>query len=369
MIRHLIFLFLTLHLSASFDFEDPCIQFNPGFLSATSPSTSKEESSDVFLSVDFLYWEGLEKGLEYAVKNSTSSFDQNLEIYEPGFGFHPAFRLGIGSRLPHDHWNVDLFYTRYFSSIEDSRSHDFSGNPQAGIRSIWTSSTAFSGSNFRALWQNVSAKWKLNTNIVDLFLSHPFLISRNLFISPAFGLKFAIIQQNYQVLYKNGNSAFDVNGNGLLIQFESSQINMKNRSFNLGMGTKVECGWSLSDHFDLIGKFSLALLSSHFSVGRNEFDVSTNPVNGDFFESFRQNDNFWTIRPTSSLLLGFGWSHFLSRPKKVVRLGLNASYEATCYWKQNMLFRFIDETNSAMLSSAQGDLFFHGLTLEGTVDF
>jgi hypothetical protein len=34
-----------------------------------------------------------------------------------------------------------------------------------------------------------------------------------------------------------------------------------------------------------------------------------------------------------------------------------------------MLFRFIDQTNTGMIAPTQGDLFFHGLTIDAFVDF
>ena len=55
--------------------------------------------------------------------------------------------------------------------------------------------------------------------------------------------------------------------------------------------------------------------------------------------------------------------------KRVIYYGINAAYETYLFPKQNMLFRFIDQTSAAMLSPSQGNLFFHGLTLQGFIDF
>ncbi|OGN56232.1 MAG: hypothetical protein A3D96_02130 [Chlamydiae bacterium RIFCSPHIGHO2_12_FULL_44_59] len=325
--------------------------------------------SNFFASLDFLYWEGMERGLEYALKNTASSLDQKIEVFEPDFGFHPAFRVGLGTHLGDDEWGVRFFYTRYYTANNAHTAHLFNGNDQSGIRSVWTSPSAFQGNSFRSYWQHSNADWKLHTHVVDLFLQHGFCISPRISLDPGFGLTFAIIQQRLDVLYEEGNRAFAVDGSGTPIQFISSQIAMKNRSFNLGMGAKMNVKWNFSEPFDCIGSLSGSLLASQFTVGRNEWDVSSDPMHGVLLESFRENDDYWTLRPAASLLLGFGWNGCICKPKHVVYYSVSAAYELHVFWKQNMLLRFIDQANAAMIVPSLGDLFFHGLTLQGLIDF
>lgn len=366
--KTLFFALLASTLFGSLDFHDPCVRLPQAFLPDAKRCNAHDTSevADFFVSLDFLLWEGTERGLEYALKNVTTTFNQKIEVYEPDFGFHPAFRIGIGTHLDHDHWDVEFFYTRYYTSSKTFANHNFDGNPTRGIRSPWTSSLAFNGNNYFAYWQDSSARWKLHTHIIDLFLKHNFCISSNISIDPGFGLKFAIIQQRYSVRYENGNTIINPNRNptGLL----SSEVAMKNRSFNLGMGAKIDSKWNLFEHIDFLGSLGASLMATHFDVGRNELDVWTD-LNTIFFESFRQNDDYWTIRPVANALFGIGWSHCSCQPKRVIYYGINTAYEAFVFWKQNMLFRFIDQTSAAMISPSQGNLFFHGLTIKGFVDF
>jgi hypothetical protein len=177
-------------------------------------------------------------------------------------------------------------------------------------------------------------------------------------LEPSFGLKMALLQQRYSVLYENGT----------LSEFVSSSIAMKNRSFNLGPVATIGTRWNVWNHFDFLGSLSGSLLASHFNIGRNESDVMNVRVSF-LTDSVRERDAYWALRPEAAITFGFGWSDCICRPTSVLHYGFSASYEAQVWWKQNMLFRFIDQTNAAMIAPTQGDLFFHGLTLDAFVDF
>lgn len=292
-----------------------CAPTNCAFLPSASDCT------DWNLAVDFLYWEATERGLEYAVKN---------RIEEPGFGFHPAFRVSVGTHLPHDGWDLDFSYTQY---ITHTSSHTF-----GSLQSVWTSP-------FSAIWSEAKAKWKLHTHNFNLQLRNRLFMSRAISIEPAFGLNLALIQQRFDVRYENSTI--------------SSHIGMKNRSFNLGPMLSMDSRWALSSHFDLLGIFSGSLLVSRFDVGRHE--------SGEV--SLIEGNEYWGMRPQITAALGLGWTHCATRSNRLIYYGFQAFYEAQVWWKQNMLYRFIDQTNIAMIAPTQGDLFFHGLTLEGYLRF
>ncbi len=282
---------------------------------------SASDCTDWNLSVDFLYWEAMERGLEYAVQN---------RIEEPSFGFNPAFRITLGTHLPHDAWDLDFSYTQYNAHT--------SKHTSGSLQSVWTSP-------FSAVWSEARAKWKLHTHCLNLQLKNCLFMSQAISIEPAFGLNLALIQQRFDVLYENSSL--------------SSRIGMKNRSFNLGPIFSMNSCWSLSSHFDVLGVFSGCLLASRFDVGRHESGAV----------AVIEGNEYWAMRPQATVALGLGWSDCATRSNRMIHYGLEAFYEAQVWWKQNMLYRFIDQTNTAMIAPTQGDLFFHGLTVEGYVHF
>lgn len=83
----------------------------------------------------------------------------------------------------------------------------------------------------------------------------------------------------------------------------------------------------------------------------------------------RQNNTYWLLRPQAAMSLGFGVRSCACKDVRKVFYGFSALYEGQIYWKQNMLYKFIDQTNGAMIAPIQGDLFIHGLTINGFIDF
>lgn len=106
------------------------------------------KTSNFYGAVDFLWWEGTERGLEFA------------STYEP------AFRFSLGYHLPKDDWNVEFAYTRFYTHTTDAAS-----------------------------------AWKLHTNFFELFLKHPFFLSTEVAVEPALSVKCALLQQRYQMDY------------------------------------------------------------------------------------------------------------------------------------------------------------------------
>ncbi len=347
---------------------EACVPKNCAYLPAAKSCQSPCSNlcqSDVYTFLDFLYWEGTERGLEFALKNTGTQFDQEIQIYQPDFAFTPAFRLGIGTHLPHDNWSLEFAYSLYFKS---TRNHvNALIVPEgSGILPVWTSATAFRGSNLGVRWSDTEAKWKLRSQFFDLSLKHRLCTSGALSIEPSFGLKLALLRQRFNVLYSNGNSVTTLDL--ATLDLESSKIAMNNRSFNLGPSFAFKTRWSVWDHLDIVGLLSGSLFATYFKVGRHETDLYESGGT-DFTESYREKDRFWTCRPQAGASLGLVWSDCVCQPSKVITYGFGAEYEAQVWWKQNMLYRFIDSMNPAMIAPTQGNLFFHGLTANAFVDF
>jgi hypothetical protein len=357
---------LTTFVLASLFAEESCLPC--AFLPSARPCVLNPGTlcqSDIYTQISFLYWEASERGLDYAVKNTGEQFQSNLKVYQLKFNWEPALRILLGYHLPHDRWSVDASYSFYLHNIDNKVKHHIHNNTFGeGILSVWTSPGAFLGQNIYARWQNAIAKWKINGQFFDFLLRHDLRNGSALSFQPACGLKLALIQQRYTVIYTFGNAV--LNGAESLIQ---SQISMKNSSFNIGPEAALSTRWCLDQNWNIFGSLSGSLLASQFKVGRNEQDVSQ--TSSAIIGSYRYNSNYWTMRPQASLSLGVEWGDCVCGKYNVIHYAFAASYEANYWWKQNMLLRSVaaPSVQSQQLAPAQGDLFFQGLTFDILFDF
>ena len=329
------------------------------------PSKGPNDQTDVYTEISFLYWEALEKGLDFALKNTQTQYDEKATVHEVVFNFEPACRLKLGTYLP-DGWKIDATWSFFFHTIEANAKDlfDTTATPGPGLIPVWTSPGAFNSDNVYARWEYANTEWKLHANFVDLLLRTDLLMSPGLGFEPAFGVKMAILQQRFNVAYLSGNT---INVDSVLQDLSNSTIHMTNRSLNIGPEVGCALTWHITRRWNVLGSLSGALLGSRFTVGRNEYDAS-DTVTG----SYRNNYNFWTYRPQASMRLGFQWTDCIPlQGSGRLRFAIGASYEAQCWWKQNMMLRHYDAptVQSHTLTSTVGDLFFHGLDIDFLFDF
>ncbi len=332
--------------------------------------------SNVYTGIEFLYWEAGLDGLEYAFQNKGTSSNQKGTMHKINGSWEPAVRLSLGYHLPHDNWRLDGAFTYFQASVDKHAQQLFdTTNPNgSGLIATWISPFAFqgntssySGSNLLNIqWVDALAHWKFTANIFDIALKHSLCLGTQLSIDPGFGLKIATLQNYYKVTYLTGPYT-----RGNII---SSRIPMKNRSLNIGPSVSLGTHWTFDRYWSLNAHIAGSLLSSRFTVARNETDLYS------FFDSqsnlllaseyVHLHDNYWTFRPEADLQFTLRFGNCYCRKDSVIYYAFSLGYEMQCWWKQNMLLRYVDgEALRAQAVPTQGDLFFQGLTLGAEIDF
>lgn len=67
--------------------------------------------------------------------------------------------------------------------------------------------------------------------------------------------------------------------------------------------------------------------------------------------------DYGCLRPMAELGIGLGWGRYFL-----------VSYDFTYMWNQNMMRKLLDDTLTGTASNAS-DLYFHGLTITGRLEF
>jgi hypothetical protein len=180
-----------------------------------------EGDADFFITADFIWWKPNQEGTSVAYPGysdgTTAASKRN--VLGPNFDFEPGFKLGIGTTMKHDTWDLYLNWTWF-------RSNDVKGHANAGTQTMW-SDLAFSvdGDQMPTLWAASSARtrWDMHFNVIDLELGRNFWISKFLTLRPHFGLKTGWIHQNQSTTY----SGVSDEGSGTAASTDSAQVSMK----------------------------------------------------------------------------------------------------------------------------------------------
>ncbi|MGD2168920.1 MAG: Lpg1974 family pore-forming outer membrane protein [Chlamydiota bacterium] len=311
----------------------------------------------LYTDLDLLYWQAKEEGLEYAISNTANNNNLDASVISPEFEWRFAFRFALGFHLPYDDWDLGIQVTHFDAKSKNDNS-SFNLNPPLvssgqGLIPVWTHPGAFSGDLINVRWQIADSKWKLNYNIIDTKLGRNFCVSSALSINPYFGIKNAIIHQNFSLHYKFAN--------GAAIGPAATDVALKSFSYGVGPLLGLDTKWHASCMWSFFTKFSFSLLHTHFTSERVENDLSTN--NNDRAEL---NEKYWTYKPEVEGAIGINCDICSG---KMQHIGISVAYEAQYWFKQNQMIRFIDANIDGKTRNTLGDLLLHGLSVNFRFDF
>lgn len=332
-----------------------------------------------FFSVDFLYWQAKEDGLEYAQKDTFDSrgnpFLVNSKIQDLDFHWKPGVKLAFGYIFPRDQWDLSLSWTYLHSKAHNSTS---------------TSDPALEATNLRPSWlpvllgsisDHASAHWRMNYNVLDLGIGRHFFIGKRLSFRPHADLKAIWIYQNYDVNYHGGFQFIDVGVFSTL--FKNTKMSAKNDFAAVGIALGADTEWHLSQGWSLLANVSGTLAYGQFKV-KERFDGGfLTPSGGEIIindEVAKVKNTFWRLRPSFETELGLQWQTFYHREK--YRVALAATYNFVYWASQNELMNSIVSRDSVPLGlninninanvvnvRQQGNLQMQGVKLELRLDF
>ncbi len=372
---------MTSGLSADYFYnnsDECCYQY--GY---TVPAHVEDECdcADFTVSAEWLYWKPCAEELELGVTKTTTLVTGTSSVIPPtvtnshenhlDFKWDSGFRLGIGYNLPCDGWDLALKWTYFDSKAHDSLDPD--GSFTAGgalVGEVFVPS--FSGFVFpdNSLIKSASGRWKVDLNIVDLELGRAFLASPSLKLRPFIGLRWASIDQNYNLRYYG--SLFQ---EGIIEDAFFDRVRMENDYSGFGLRLGLDTVWDLGCGFGIFFDGSASLLYGDLDVHQREFftDLTGTIGSGEIHQ--RHHDR--CVKANTDFNIGVQWATQCNfgRTNFLVRLG----YEYQIFFAQNQFKNFVSTTplggefadvrNDVNSRSNGGDLSFHGLTLLGQIDF
>jgi hypothetical protein len=313
---------------------------------------------DAFVQASYIFWATPQDGMNLArsavlaggaislangssVLTQPTSYQSGVKA-EAGFGFYD--------------WELKLEYTWL-----DQKTHVNSNAPagQVWLLNDWFAQGlgSISGPGNPISASNINARWHLGVDLFDAKASSPFYKDKNVIIDPFGGVRLVWIRQNL-------NIAADVPAGGEGPPLALQPINSFNNSNSWGLGPVlgINLRCLLGSGFRLQGQGNASLLFTQYTtLYHRENAAVTGTIPG---YSVRQS-NYNCARAMAGLGMGVGWGSYIYSESKRIDFALD--YEFIGMWDQNMLRAFVQEYATGV--AGYNDLFLHGLTVTGRVDF
>jgi hypothetical protein len=340
------FLYMIQIFSQNFS-EEPCISFG-------DPARIQiRKCRDIFFTATFTYWNPTQDNMELGITSNTSdpSFYLNGQLITSDFQYNPGFKLGLGTNLDYDAWDIYAQYTWFRGDSNTSRSL----SEDLVLLPSWAVPDASNASFF-----NGSQKWLLSLDIFDLELARHYYGGSSLSFRPFWGIRVAFIDQEVNVDYRDVTIPTFFR--------ENTFIGQKSDSWAVGPRAGLHTHYLLGQGFEIYGNGSLDILYTKYTnLSFSQYSTNTlsEIVRGSSY-SIKQKDDHH-LRPHIDLEMGFAWGIYLDRNR--IHFDLSAGYEFQVFFNQNMFRSFIDDQALGKTLSPNGNLDIHGLTLTARIDF
>jgi hypothetical protein len=300
-----------------------------------------------------------EDGLSYAIRSSDGN-PLNGKLVEPTDRWRPGFRIGFGSHLAHDSWELSGDWTYFYSDLIQTIHA-----PQAPTGSTYITPIFIDASSYSQLLggksvQEAKEQWLLSFNAITFALSRPYYLSHELSVRPQAGLFAAWIDQDVNVTYKT--YAAPAGGGNDLVNYSAY---IQNDTWRAGPFFGGMVDWYIRRKFRLFGTLRAAALYRrlHFS----QIQVSVGNSGGDYRLYLSEDSH--RLQPWLDSQLGVSWGTFFRHSRHYFEAGLQ--YEVQYFWHEfesRVLYQQVTGTQDRSLNNL-GDLSLQSVALRLRLDF
>lgn len=322
----------------------------------------------VWFDASFLYWQPIEEGL--APVNSfeftpptiiDGPSSSSIKMVDMHFKYKPGFRVGLGFNLDYDNWDFGAEYTWFHSSHKRSGSGGlfeplFITGPAVDTLFLAVEAADVIDGDIGSY----SATWRLNLDIVDLFMGRTYYVGRKLVFNTYFGARGAFIRQKYNNTY--GAFEFtDINTPGT-VEVASYSGTARTKSWAVGPMAGVDMFWIIGEGFRWYGDVEADVLFTRYKINRSEeitalIPFGVFPTTSDTISFNAKKLN--RLRSHLDFETGFGWGTYFDCNNWYLDFSLG--YEWQIFFHQNMFF-------TAPSHEGQ-DLMIHGGNFKMRLDF
>lgn len=295
-----------------------------------------------FTDFSYLFWRAYEDGLEFVSTMQTKPSAESETISDTvDFEYNSGLRLGVGYRIPHDAWEIDLKWTRLHSRAYGTET------PFTDARSSWIGPDVISDNSF---WKG---NLHIHLNVLDGEIARFFKPTSFLALKPHFGVRGLMITQKYRI-----SSPVTSFSSGEEFVFGPASMEVGSRQRAVGLRAGVDSSWEFLEGWNLYGNLGGSLLAASFDLH------SQTQIPSPRSSSFRSGNLasiHTTLVPTFDIAVGLGYEHSFNGK---AALGVHVGWEFNDFFNQNWM-------RSLGISGTQNpsDLTYQGFTANVRVDF
>ncbi|NGX34170.1 MAG: hypothetical protein K1060chlam1_00520 [Candidatus Anoxychlamydiales bacterium] len=296
----------------------------------------------------FIYWESLGDQLDLGRVRITSPTPQELEFLEFKTGYHMGFKVGLGSHLKKDNWDLFSQYTR----LHKKENTIFDPANKTGTFSTSWFQTISSSIILSEIISGIRASWKIELDKIDLELGRSYYIGNSVISRSFVSLSFYMLDQIYDL-------ALSVPPNPALgIDVGIFNTSIKNDSWAIGPRFGLSTSWFIYKGFNLFGSATLSLMFA-------ENEISGLGIEDSITYTVKKKD-IYILRDVEEFSLGLSWGSYLTHDKW--HFNISAAYEAQRYSHTNYM-SYVSQLNDQSNEVKPGDLYLHGVTIVARFDF
>lgn len=284
-------------------------------------------SADFFTEAAALYWQAEQAGLGYAIKLSPS---KRAQVKTPSFDWDVGFKAGVGYKVPHDTWDLLL----QFTSLQTHTDAKVEADEKGTLSPTWL----FSADPVAPFVDQSTMHWRLHLGVLDALLRKMCDFSSSLSFRPEIGIRTAWIRQKFNVGYFGGNRFPD----------QETEMRTKNKFWGIGPHIGARTQWKYRYGLSLFSDIAWSILYGQFYLHQDEDLVSSGEKTLGIHNVYRQSASI------GQLALGLLWERSFKGALKRLQLGF--VWDASLFFSQNQLIRFVDRPSSNQFISNQGDL-------------
>lgn len=348
--------------------EDACCRTyclgptNTGINAPVNPITC---NGDWVVSVAGFYWNFHQDAMEFAIDNGVTESDwQNhrrfidAEYLFPKTSWDFGFKVGVGYNTTCDGWDLGAEWTRFKGN---THTHvNIQPDENRILLSLWAYVGDSGGDDTFADVTDITAKWKVDLNLVDFSLGRAFWNSKRLSLHSFIGFRYASIKQNNSLLHKGGefteNFTPDVN----------NEVDIDNDFHGFGFRGGIDTVWNLGCGWGIYGDMALSGVYGRFSIDHDEQNrQAETPFTK--IKVLEMEYSFRAVRYIADVGIGVRWASLFCD----CNYGIIASlgWEAHLFEGQNQMTRFVHDGGEISISPTHGNLDTQGWTLRVRLQF